>query len=89
MSKNNCKYGIKDCVGKVWRKCQKIPGLTLYRYDCLGKVICHDMYGCDDEGGWNIHHIIPISLDGADKLNNLVALNSHDNKSFGNKVLTI
>lgn len=56
-----------------------------YREDPSGKIINRDNYGTSKKGGWEIDHIKPQSKGGSDYINNLQALNTHDNRAYGNR----
>ena len=54
--------------------------------DASNTVIHRDQYGnAGHKGSWDIDHIKPQSKGGSDHINNLQALNSHDNRAYGNR----
>ncbi len=79
--------GKKSRVDKVWEKGSPMRGKTpnLHRRDSLGNKMYKSSYGKDSEQGWQIDHKRPKSKGGSDSLRNLQPLNSHANRSKGNK----
>ena len=83
-------YGNKGNVETVWQTAGKREGLnpSTHRVDASGKIIKRDGYGkYDAAGSWEIDHIKPRSKGGSDHVHNLQALNTHDNRAFGNTEL--
>lgn len=74
---------------KVWSKAKKIKGLDPkeFRMDADKKIILYKLYGKTIEGGWDIDHIIPISRNGTNDIDNLQALNYSYNRSKGNSLV--
>lgn len=59
-----------------------------YREDPSGKIINRDHYGrkfIHEKDNWEIDHIKPQSKGGSDYITNLQALNTHDNRAYGNR----
>jgi hypothetical protein len=82
-------YQHKGNVQKVWETAATIKGRNpdKYRMDASNTVIHRDQYGnAGHKGSWvKIDHIKPQSKGGSDHINNLQALNSHDNRAYGNR----
>lgn len=79
-------YGHSGCKDAVWEKSDTIPGKNpnLYRADPLGNEIYKPAYGTFGTKGWNIDHKNPQSNGGSHKQQNLQAMQSLANSSFGN-----
>ena len=72
---------------KVWETTATIKGRNpdKYRMDASNTVIHRDQYGnAGHKGSWDIDHMKSQSKGGSDHINNLQALNSHDNRAYGN-----
>ena len=70
---------------EVWERAARIRGKdpNKYRKDSYGNVIYWGSYGKSSPMGWEIDHIRPRSLGGSDRLNNLQALQTRENRSLG------
>lgn len=70
----------------AWNRARKMIGAdpAQYRQDDYGYMICWDSYGDRNcTWGWEIDHIHPTCLGGADDLSNLRALHCKVNASLG------
>jgi hypothetical protein len=77
-----------DILRKIeaWGKCLVPPGYdgSIWRWDAFGSVICWSDYGSRSaEYGWEIDHIVAVSLGGSDHPSNLRALHWRNNASLG------
>src|SRR5512147_2673298 len=70
-------------VELVWQHVVGGLGNSRYKKDPCGATISRDEYGKHSEYGWEIDHIIPISLGGGDNLKNLQALHWENNRAKG------
>ena len=70
-------------ITAVWEKAQKEFGFYFYRRDVCGTVVAKHEYGKKTRYGWEIDHIIPISMNGTDDLDNLQALHWENNLAKG------
>jgi len=81
-------YGNKGNVEAVWQTAGTIAGKNpaTHRVDASGTVIQRNQYGKPGSAAsWEIDHMKPQSKGGSDHLRNLQALNTHDNRAFGNE----
>ena len=72
----------------TWRRALPIPGKDpdLYRTDQNGNEIFWHSYGKYSRLGWQVHHVDPLALGGADVPGNRVPLKSEVNASLGGKL---
>jgi hypothetical protein len=81
-------YGNKGNVEAVWQTAGTIAGKNpaTHRVDASGTVIQRNQYGKPGSAAsWEIDHMKPQSKGGSDHVCNLQALNTHDNRAFGNE----
>ena len=67
---------------QVWRKGRIIPGYNaaVWRRDQCGAAIKYDEYGNrNSKHGWEIHHVIPDSDGGSERIENLMPLQWENN----------
>lgn len=88
-------YGLLSALGgipdehrkvAVWTKGRVIPGFDsgVWRHDHFGRVIRFSDYGDrQSEYGWEIDHIHPSALGGADDISNLRPLHCINNAGLG------
>lgn len=70
-------------INSVWIKtAQVVEGYDpdIWRKDFAGAWIRKDHYGVESKYGWEIDHLLPSSLGGADDLSNLNALHWKNNR---------
>jgi 5-methylcytosine-specific restriction endonuclease McrA len=85
-------YGNQGNVQAVWQTAGKVAGKNpaTHRVDASGTLIQRNQYGKaaakpgGGPGSWEIDHMKPQSKGGSDHVHNLQALNTHDNRAFGN-----
>lgn len=64
----------KETLQLVWEKGMEIMdrGPSVWRRDAFGNLIRRQDYGNrKSDYGWEVDHIIPVSMDGSDELPNL------------------
>ncbi|MDB5483913.1 MAG: hypothetical protein JWO83_4966 [Caulobacteraceae bacterium] len=69
----------------AWTACRTIQGFSEseYRIDANGTLILWSHYGAQSEYGWEIDHILPSALGGADAVHNYRALHWRTNRQLG------
>ncbi|MCU0625465.1 MAG: HNH endonuclease [Gemmatimonadaceae bacterium] len=73
-------------VDAVWERAAEIPGFDpqLWRLDARNEAICRFDHGVTGTPfGWEIDHVVPVSLGGTDALANLQALRIATNRRKG------
>lgn len=73
----------KATIDAVWEKAKKEFGFYYFRRDVCGSVIAKHEYGKLTRYGWVIDHIIPVSMNGTDDIDNLQALHWENNLCKG------
>jgi hypothetical protein len=71
---------------QVWMKGRVVAGMdpSEWRHDEFGSLIRWDDYGNrNSDFGWEIDHVLPLSLGGADHLGNMRPLHCRRNAGFG------
>jgi hypothetical protein len=75
----------------VWLNAAIIPGkdISLWRQDrCGAHMYWRDYGNTKSEWGWEVDHVIPVSLGGTDIVHNLQALQWRNNRRKGDNVGT-
>lgn len=70
-------------INEIWAKA-KIVGTNdpnIYRQDLAGAWIAKNKYGTEDQYGWEIDHIKPLSKGGTDNSTNLQPLHWENNRT--------
>jgi hypothetical protein len=70
-------------VDAVWEKALPVEGYRYMRKDRCGALICRENFGSRESLGWEIDHIVPVSMGGGDDLDNLQPLQWQNNESKG------
>ena len=74
----------QSIVDAVWAKAFKEPMSVMFRRDICGAIIAKNGYANRaDSYGWEVDHIIPVSQDGTDDVENLQPLHWENNQSKG------
>ena len=77
----------EELIGRIWETARAIEGIDarMVRKDPCGAWIVKDKFGIsDNEFGWEIDHIFPLSMGGDDNLANLRAMHCANARSKGN-----
>lgn len=79
-------YFSDTTIKDVWNKAQKIASYNpdIWRKDFAGAWINIDQYGEQSKYGWEIDHLMPVSLGGSDDFSNLVPLHWKNNRCKSN-----
>lgn len=86
--RNGSKFA-ENIVAAVWAKGTPIHGGDpSERKDACGSVITRDDYGKTSNTGWEIDHIVPVTKQGGDELENLQPLHWKTNEAKGDGVTT-
>lgn len=59
-------------VEAVWEKADPAPGYPGKRRDVCGALMVREMYGIEEQGGWFVDHIYPLSQGASDNFANLI-----------------
>jgi 5-methylcytosine-specific restriction endonuclease McrA len=73
----------EETVEAVWAKANPDPWFTYFKRDTFGVTIQKDGYATQSKYGWEIDHILPVSLGGTDDLENLRPLHWANNMNKG------
>lgn len=60
-----------DIIDRVWEKAQVEFGFIFFKRDRFGGIIAKYDYGKQNQYGWLITHIIPVTDGGTDSIENL------------------
>lgn len=72
----------------AWSQARTVQGWDgrVFRQDACGAIIEHSQYGKRQTTyGWEIDHIVPLSIGGADEFGNIQALHWENNVAKGSK----
>ena len=70
-------------IEAVWQKGTPEPQFSSFRKDVCGASIKRNTYGKQEQWGWQIDHIKPVTLGGTDDLGNLQPLQWENNRYKG------
>lgn len=73
----------QDIINKVWEKGFSIEGYDAakFRQDTCGAWMQKNKYGSEENLGWAIDHVYPLSKGGKNDLENLRPMNWQNNRS--------